>query len=404
MKKREIVVSSILMSLLLAGCQKNDPVSVDNVADSVAKDEVVVDESEVIEENVINEFVEPTAKVEFVQELSGSEIITLSENRIFVVNDENSVIYDENLNVVKEVGNIVPYIDFENSFNGMFLYKEPYFHDGKMKQKYGLMDFNGEILYAAQYMGDSFPNLEEDYESDYVDELYDTVTAMGGYDEEWMTTPTEPETSEAFKENGQWGIVGLDGNVILEPEYGGVTFSHTNHVDGLDYYKVTTEAGRVGIANNNGWVIEPSFAYEDSIYIVGNYTIVSKKSEKDKSYVYENKTANIIKELDFSIKNATLLTNSDNSNIKSNIVGLTSTSDKNYLFDSNFDEIILPEEIRGNLYYSAAGENLIAVNTYDDLYIVDAQGNLIYAFETDEYLFFGNQYIIADMVAYKISE
>lgn len=396
MSKKEIVMSSILMSLLLIGCQKNDPVSVDNVA----KHEAVADESEVIEENVMNDFVEPTAKVEFVQELEGSEIVSLSKNRIFVVNDDKSVIYDENLNIIKEVGNIVPYINVEQSYNGMFIYKEPYFHDGRMQNKYGVMDFNGEILYQAQLIGDNF--LDEEYESNDADGLFDTIEIMGGY----SSDIEDREKTTTFEENGKWGIKDSNGNVILNPEYGQIVFWNHNYGDGMDYYKVITESGRVGIFNNKGWVIEPTFSYEDNIFIEGNYTVVNKKTEDEKSYVYDQ-TGSIIKELDFAVDSVNLVGDINDYNSKSDVVYLTSKTDKDYLFDSNFNEIILSEEIKNKQisYYRTFGESLIIlVGSNGNPYIIDKKGNLIFDLEEDDdnITWLGDQYIIDGMTVYKV--
>lgn len=445
MKKSELILSSFLLSLSLplAGCEKNNDISNDAIPNTVVE--------EGSGQNNSDDSQERTIKLELFKKLEGSKVIPLSENRIFVVNDEHSTIYDENFNVVKDVGNVTISRSNVSDYRGMFKYKVPYFHDGEMQYKKGLMDFDGNILFEAQLFDSS---LNEDETSPKEEEMYSLIRSEGGtthitYDYTYMvglrTTEnggielariqTYPDTSKegderivkvldvllegdyeallyegssaslegeyripeyeekyhdinsvAFKKNGQWGVVGLDGNIILDPEYGKIVFSHHSSIDGLDYYKVTNESGKVGIFNTNGWVIEPTFSHADQVYMAGLNTVVDEKSKSGKTKVY-NKEGKLLKEFDFRAS-VTPLTNYSNDDVASDEFFQVSEIGDNkgqVLFDSNFNEITLPEEIPNNHNsFNFLNDEVILVRNSPDYYLIDTKGNLIAKLKSED--------------------
>lgn len=98
--------------------------------------------------------------------------------------------------------------------------------------------------------------------------------------------------SIAFKENGKWGIVGFDGNIILEAEYGGVTY-----VDG--YYSVVTTKGKKGIFNpdDQTWIIEPSLPSNERVYVYKPFVVTTPDSYHLQSTLY-NAEGEVLKEVD----------------------------------------------------------------------------------------------------------
>lgn len=427
MKKSELILLSILLSLPLAGCEKNNDATPNTVLEEGSG------------QNNSDDSQERAIKLELVKKLEGSKVIPLSENRIFVVNDEHSTIYDENFNVVKDVGNVTISRSNAKDYIGMFKYKVPYFHDGEMKYKEGLMDLDGNILYEAKLLGSSdedemrlFIQSEGGY--GYENNIGYRVTESGKIELSRLQTYRDVESGEsvikssdvlfegeydeimtngtgivgeyrgvslntdsginsvAFKKDDYWGIVGFDGNVILEPAYGEIVFSHHNSNDGLDYYKVTNESGKVGIFNTNGWVIEPTFSHTYPISITGSTTVVYEQYGSGKTKVY-NKEGELLKEFDYRA-GVEALSNLSNSDMKSDeFFGVLDWSEPNkgaILFDSNFNEITLAEEIP-NKYngFSFVNDEVILVGNHfnNDMiyYLIDTKGNLITQLKSKDY-------------------
>ena len=217
--------------------------------------------------------------------------------------------------------------------------------------------------------------------------------------------------SVAFKKDDYWGIVGLDGNVILEPEYGKIVFSHHNSNDGLDYYRVTNESGKVGIFNTNGWVIEPTFSYTDLISIVGSNTVVYEQYDSKTTKVY-NKEGDLLKEFDYRA-NVDALSNYSNTDMNSDKFFAVSTwSESNegqILFDSNFNEINLPEEIpnKYNKFYFLNDEVILVRNDRNDVtyYLIDTKGNLITTLESEnseKLHWINDKYLIDNQSVYEL--
>ena len=458
MKKIELILSSVLISLALSGCDKtNDVANVGTPNDGVKEIEEIVNEGAEVEENKITNEEACTIKLEFLKELEYSEIITLSENRIFVVNDENSVIYDENLNVVKEVGNAILDRSDVNQSDRLFIYKVPYFHDGKMQYKEGLMDFDGNILYEAKLLDSSEKkemnafiqsNRESnDYEFGFrlnengtfeIARIQRDLTSTGSdvsvlevllewdcdvllYDSPWWTLkgdyniPENEETyhdvnSVAFKKDDQWGVVGFDGNIILQPEYGEVVFSHHSSIDGLDYYIVTNELGKVGIFNTNGWVIEPTFSYEDDIFMLGVNTVVAVyNTQSGRGYsranVY-NKEGNLIKEFSLieSIKPiVNFWDGNKNSEVFFQVKDMGSSSSNYTLYDSNFNEVKLSKEIsKGSYYFYFLNDELLLLRNDASYDLINTKGNLI-AHLPYEFYWINDKYVIYKGEVYEIT-
>lgn len=458
MKIIELILSSVLISLVLSGCGKtNDVANVGTPNEGVEEIKEIVNEGSEVEENKITNEKACTIKLEFLRELEYSEIITLSENRFFVVNEENSIIYDENLNVVKEVGNVTLDRRDVNQSDRLFIYKTPYFHDGEMQYKEGVMDFDGNILYEAKLLDSSekkemtafiqsnresnddefgfrftengtfeIARIQRDLTSNESDVnvlevlfewdcdalLYDSPswTLKGDYNIPQNEKIYHSVNSVAFKKNDQWGVVGFDGNIILQPEYGEVVFSHHSSIDGLDYYIVTNELGKVGILNTNGWVIEPTFSYEDEIFMLGLNTVVAvynKQSGKGYSTanVY-NKEGSLIQEFSL-IESIEPIVNFWNENEGSEeffqVEDMGISSSSYTLFDSNFNEVNLSEEIsKGYHYFYFLNDELLLLRN-DMIYdLIDTKGNLI-AHLPSEFYWINDKYVIYKGEVYEIT-
>lgn len=374
----------------------------------------------------------------------GSKVTVLSENRFFVNNDANSIIYDKNFNIIKEVGDLRVYQgeEFRNSiFDGVFVYAEPYYHDSQMDYKLGLMDFEGNILYNAIFI-----NPEEEFEecSDddglcknerIIAEMYDIMDSFvpdGIYeysnkellayhsysdDNNWSIydlaiIKTYPDHYEVIKElgtyddieyhsgscyydncqyyipsdndsiekrislgvenNEKWGIIDLEGNYILEPEYEEIRYIGSDESDRVDYYTVINNTGRVGVfSTENGLILEPMFSLADSIYLLDS-NIVVQSSNVELTKIY-NSNGEIVKEFQFYAEISSIYDFSEEGSYSKKFYNIKKRegSDKlDYgLLDMNFEYSPLKYEIDGYGHYTSyatiSDEVIIG---YEDLY------------------------------------
>lgn len=295
---------------------------------------------------------------EFITTLENQgQVTVLSENHFFVRTDTGSTIYNEDFNIVKELGDII--LDrgalYTAIYDGIFVYGEPYYHDSKMDYKNGLMDFDGNILYEAVFINPDDSNDEKIVAEmkDIIDKFgandvytYDNreilayvktdsgryrvvfvqtypndckiINDLGEYDElvdsagicltedckivtlDYVEDATD-RVSIKFKIDGKWGIVSLEGNYILEAEYEDVDYIGHDYTQNVDYYKVINGSGRVGIfSTENGLIVEPSLNLDDRMSVL-NSNIIVYKPTFDSTIIY-NDSGEEIKEFDYQAK------------------------------------------------------------------------------------------------------
>ena len=339
---KKILLGLCLISLL-TGCGEEDSVVVETQDSSVSpvQSQTSEDTNVSVETKEIPTEEKQSLKFVEVGKLVG-EVTVLDDEHLLVENDESLSIYDGDLNLIKDLGNISLRKDeyFEGTFEGGFIYSEPYFYNGYMQEKIGLMDNDGNVLYEPYYFSsegdytdcDEYGVCLNERIANEMDEIiYSSNNLQGGaislvqgldglgisivktysdqsFEETQTLVPANYEElvleehlvytlygtesfmyteldenfndrqSVGFKRNGQYGIVDFEGNEVLEPNYGLVDLLSYDK-DDQDYYLVVDSSGKTGVfGSKTGWVIEPILSYQDEIKMVNSHIVVKSRS------------------------------------------------------------------------------------------------------------------------------
>ncbi|MDO5556753.1 MAG: WG repeat-containing protein [Clostridia bacterium] len=190
------------------------------------------------------------------------------------------------------------------------------------KEKYGVIDRNGNIIINPEYDAIQIPNpsqgvficLDEynpetaEYNSKVLNEnaeeilkQYEQVAAIEVKD---MTTPYLYKTSILkYKENGKYGIIDLKGKKLTESKYDLIT-----NLEYKDEELLVVEDSKYGVIKANGKQIistEYSSITADKYYNnKSNYKkagfIVSKKTDEGYRYGYMDKNGKVVLEVEYS--------------------------------------------------------------------------------------------------------
>lgn len=355
------LILTVLISTLLGGCSQENDLRIEE-SQGILGDQsetIELQNSDLIETENSNlsetegdlyyEYVsEYPVELKLYKELEGNKIIPLSDNRFLLESDEKSVIYDDNFDVIKEVGEIKFSAKIScgafTTCQDVFAFEQPFFTDGQMKSKIGLMDLDGNIISPAGTIDeDSFDDefrvyVVDDsiYREDYKEEVlavkrdgnkiglsllvvssddyevvktliepkyyqfdldgYGCISSDCQYEELWMEDSNR--VSLAFKNDNKWGIVDFEGNNLLEAEYGGIYHLGYNEEESIDYYRVINELGKAGIfSSKDGWIIDPTFSYDDEMKMIASNIFV-KLNASECTQIYDN-TGNLIYEFEF---------------------------------------------------------------------------------------------------------
>lgn len=99
--------------------------------------------------------------------------------------------------------------------------------------------------------------------------------------------------SVVFGENGKFGIMGIDTNIILEPEYAEITYNS-------GYYNVINTSGKIGVFNpkSKKWIIEPSLPLNSIIEVTDSFLLVVPYDRNTISSIVYNDNGELLKEFD----------------------------------------------------------------------------------------------------------
>ena len=99
--------------------------------------------------------------------------------------------------------------------------------------------------------------------------------------------------SFVFGENGKFGIMGIDTNIILEPEYAEITYNS-------GYYNVINTSGKIGVFNpkSKKWIIEPSLPLNSIIEVTDSLLLVVPYDRNTISSIVYNDNGELLKEFD----------------------------------------------------------------------------------------------------------
>lgn len=465
MKKKTLLASTLVLALMV-GCSSN---SDENESNQTGDNENIVtaEESRIEEEN---KSLSNSMKLNFIKNFEGTGIWPLSENRFLIKNGHQSAIYNEDFELVKEVGDI-EILTIHNSIGShqltnAFEYKIPYFVDGHMESKKGLMDFDGNILYEPQFidddnrerireeMNDVVSSLELDSNYTYsredviagrevdgkyglvriqsypegvkvletlVEPIYDELeygTSGGCHESSTLCEykklrDYQDKESIAFKSDGKWGIIDFNGNILLDAEYGEISKVYLYpssdadqyKVEDTDYYKVIDESGKLGVYSTEvGWIAEPQFDYRSKVEFIASYIVVS---DNIRTIFYDNKGNNVY-ECDKSISFEGLNDETINKRYSSNYFQFeNSQTGEKGIMNRAFEIIPLPTERKYDRFYSLGDKAFLCLT--DDFsqsrHVIGLDGQFIGEVGSDGDVYFvNNKYIFSNMSVYELSE
>lgn len=462
MNKKLLLLITVVITLI-GGCStKNDlpvegnqGVSTDNGETIESQNSELVNntaEESRIEEG--NKSLSNSMKLNFIKTFEGTGIWELSENRFLIQNGHQSAIYNENFELIKEVGDIT--IERRDMVNGF----EYYFVDGNMKSKAGLMDFDGNILYESQFIDgneeiyeemeniidsleanrrytysreDIIAGLKEDGKyglvriqtypegikvlETLIEPIYDELeydpyafcdsSTESGYCE-FIGANKQNINSMAFKMNDKWGIIDFKDNILLDAEYGEISkigFYLNWSKEDPDYYKVIDESGKLGIfSTEEGWIIEPQFNYKSDVAFLTSYITIYDEVLK-KKFFYDKK-GNKVNEFDDSISFKDLQDQSVDKMYSSNYFEFeNSKTGERGIMNLAFEVIPLPNEVKYNQFRTLGDRAFLCEWGEFKHHVISLDGELIGEIGPDTYpLFINNKYIFSNMSVYELCE
>lgn len=283
---------------------------------SVRDEEIISDQEEekLVQQNSSGKYI----GIELVNQYSDvREIQILSKGRALVKKEDSYSIYDETFNEIKSLGDI----EIMEDDNGFILYRQQIFQDGYFENAYGVLDCDGNVL-LEPLIGKNYDEVKSIYTSFIQSEtaeisVYTEIDwesdlvglKVRGNEEEWILAPVyvdlnlNESTKYAFKNvDGKWGIVNIDGKIILEPNYSNIEYDYgqieysdfTDEYPNEPYFIIYNERGEQGVFTLDGYLFEPQIPYENKVQYFHDHVIVQDGTT---TTIY-NQSGSIVKQFD----------------------------------------------------------------------------------------------------------